>query len=265
MIRYRPFFPNSSFYPCSAFDGYFMRLINSQPDKFKTANFVHVDIGDYSIINPGDIEKTSDLFAKFKSKLNEIPYYNFESTPLGIEQITNKDLPLVSFYDNQLLEVRQKIQYLESEIRRIKESEEIKKDDFIFSEADGLEFFLLPEVEEKKEKQINDRFLYTLYRGTKKAIFKGKQGHNTIYVMFVLADAFEFYEKIYFEQRVIPTIFAEKYGKVDFRTEIIQGNLSSKWIISDKLSPGDEIIGYQREEINLHTRWDHSMAIFKRL
>jgi hypothetical protein len=140
MIRYRPFFPNSLFSRYGAFDGYFMRLINSQPDKFKTANFVHVD----SIINR--IAKTSDLFAKFKSKLDEIPYYNFESTPLGIEQITNKDLPLVSFYDNQLLEVRQKIQYLESEIRRIKESEEIKKDDFIFSEADGLEFFLLPEV-----------------------------------------------------------------------------------------------------------------------
>ncbi len=200
MIRYRPFFPNSLFYPCSAFDGYLIRLINSQPDKFKTANFVHVDIGDYSIINPGDIEKTSALFNKFKSKLDEIPYYNFESTQVILE---NKKL-------------------------------------------------------------TNSPFVSVLYRGTKKVIFKGKAGHDSIYVMFALGDAFDFYQTIYFEQNTMPLIFAEKYGKVDFRTEIIQGNLSSKWIISDKLSPGDEITGYQKEETNLHTRWDHSLEIFKR-
>ena len=201
MKRYRPFFPNSLFYPCSAFDGYFMRLINSQPDKFKTANFVHVDIGDYSITNPRNIEKTSDLFVKFKANLDKIPYYNFESAPVNRE---NEKLTFRSFRS-------------------------------------------------------------ALYRGTKKAIFKGKAGHDSIYVMFALGDAFDFYQKTYVEQNTMPLIFAEKYGKVDFRTEIIQGNLSSKWIISDKLSPTDEIIGYQREETNLHTRWDHSMEIFKRI
>ncbi len=265
MMKYRPFFPNSLFYPCSAFDGYFMRLVNSQPDKFKTANFVHVDIGDYSIIYPGDIEKTSDLFAKFKSKLDKIPYYNFDSTPLGIEQITNKDLPLVSFYDNQLTAINVRFQALNRELALLRQTEaDANNDDLSFSEADVLDLIVLPDMREEYELMINDRVITAIYRGTKKAIFKGKAGHDSIYVMFALGDAFDFYQKTYVEQNTMPLIFAEKYGQVDFRTEIIQGNLSSKWIISDKLSPTDEIIGYQREETNLHTRWDHSMEIFKR-
>jgi hypothetical protein len=265
MIRYRPFFPNSLFYPCSAFDGYLIRLINSQPDKFKTANFVHVDIGDYSIINPGDIEKTSALFNKFKSKLDEIPYYNFESTPLGIKQITNKDLPLVSFYDSEIVSITESFQILNTELAELRKTEGPRSnDDWVISKADGLEILVLPDMAEKFELMINDRVITAIYRGTKKAIFKGKAGHDSIYVMFALGDAFDFYQTIYFEQNTMPLIFAEKYGKVDFRTEIIQGNLSSKWIISDKLSPGDEITGYQKEETNLHTRWDHSLEIFKR-
>ena len=63
----------------------------------------------------------------------------------------------------------------------------------------------------------------------------------------------------------MPLIFAEKYGWVDFRPEIIQGNLSSKWIISDKLSPTDEIIGYQNEGTTLYQGWNTSLEIFKRI
>jgi len=262
MIRYRPFFPNSLFSRYGAFDGYFMRLINSQPDKFKTANFVHVE----SIIIGGNIAKMSDLFAKFKSKLDEIPYYNFESTPLGIEQITNKELPLVSFYDSEIVSITESFQILNTELAELRKTEGPRSNgDWVISKADGLEILVLPDMAEKFELMINDRVITAIYRGTKKAIFKGNAGHDSIYVMFALGDAFDFYQKTYFEQNTMPLIFAEKYGWVDFRPQIIQGNLLSKWIISDKRSTGDEIIGYQREEINLHTRWDHSMEILKRL
>jgi len=243
MYRYRPFFPNSMFYPCSAFDGFFIRTINSAPKNYKTADFLHVDN------NHGnrryDLNSAIKLFAKFKKKLNRIPYYKFEQEPIPLNKVTKTDY-LISIDDDRINAIQQ--EFAEIELNR-----QLNTDEWTIF----LDCHLHEEIEEIK----NAQHFCAVYRGAKKAIFKGKEGHSVIYVMFVFAEAFEFYQHMFVQRGTTPKVFAEKHSCGVF-AEIQYDKIGSKWIISDRLNKNDNLNAYTRLD-SLHAGWMVQLQVFK--
>jgi hypothetical protein len=238
------------FYPCSAFDGFFMRTLNSAPETYKTADFLNVD---NNHCNHHDLEKTTKLFTEFKKNLTRIPYYKFENDPIPLSKVAKTKF-LVSFYDPLINTIRQEI--ADIALKRIQEN----KDDF--DNANEFDIYTDWHLKDKIEEITNDKRFFAVYRGSKKAIFKGKKGHSVIYVMFVFAEAFEFYQNMFVQKNITPKIFAEKLGFGVFGG-IPHGEIGSKWIISDRLHKNDKLSGYEHLG-SLHAGRRLELQVFKK-
>lgn len=241
---YRPFFSNAVFYPCGNFDVFYLRKLNSDPETYKVANFLNVD--NFCFNNFSDIENNTNLFKEFKIKLDSIWYYKFDNEPILQHKIDQSKF-LLSFYDQRVNEIRMEMEDI-SLLNKQTENE--------------WEIFSDEHLREKIEALLSGKSFFALFRGSKKAVYKGIKGHPVVYIMFVFSEAYDFYENTFKNQNITPLVFAEKMSDGNFCTKIDYENLLSKWIFTDRLSENDRIKGYTKLN-TIYAGFTTAIQVFK--
>ncbi len=213
-------FKNSLFYPCSAFDGFILKTVNSctfenQQIDLDINHYIYLDHGFYIKTDTESIESVKELFDLFCENINRINQYTFEK--INFNQLTNNEyseylisidelIPIIDKYYNS------KQNFIQAGLE-FNEQNEKNENTFIFTAQDYELAFELNEFDNYHKlfnKTKENKKIVFCARGTRNNENLDILGKEIIYLTFIIDDAIDFYHNFLINRNITPKVLVMK-------------------------------------------------------
>jgi len=210
-------FENSLFYPCSAFDGFILRAVNSctfdnQNIDLDVNHYIYLDHGHFSKIDSESIKDVKNLYDSFCDELISINNYTFEN--INFNQITE------NLYSDYLISIDELLPIIndyydarENFIQAGNVAHEENENTFILNAQDYELAFEFNEHD-------NYHNLFETIKENKKIVFCAKgtineenlddTGKEVIFLTFIIDDAIDFYHNFLNNRKITPKVLVMK-------------------------------------------------------